>query len=335
MKILLLYFVFSLIIPLSTLISLKLQGAWAWTTPLVAFGLLPIFEAIVPLSSENPVDSEKDEVWFHYLAYFMLPLQYYLLFEFGRHFSLENPMEALGQIFSLGICCGVIGINVGHELGHRQKSHEVLFAKLLLCTSLYEHFYVEHNKGHHRHVATERDPATARLNQNLYSFWYQSVTGSLRSALKIDKNEVFRWFLFEFLLVITMGIFFGGEVLLGFLASAFVGILLLETVNYIEHYGLMRKVNPSGRFEKVNPTHSWNSDHPISRYVLFNLSRHSDHHAHAERPYYLLRSFEDSPQLPTGYPGMILLALVPPLYFKVMNPLVKLTTTASSTATGS
>jgi alkane 1-monooxygenase len=224
----------------------------------------------------------------------------------------------------MGISCGVLGINVAHELGHRTSKAEQLMAKLLLITSCYSHFFIEHNKGHHRHVSTPNDPASAKLNQNLFSFWFISMFGSLTSSLKLDKNQIIKWKLIEVMLVLITGLIFGIKPALSFLGAALIGALLLESVNYIEHYGLRRKVLKSGRFEKVTPQHSWNSDHPIGRLILFNLSRHSDHHANINRKYQVLRSFQkDSPQYPTGYPGMILLSLIPPLWYQVMNKEVK------------
>lgn len=318
------YGALALVIPISAYISLKLGGSYSFLAVLVSFGLLPLFEAVFPLARKNPKESDllESSLFYDLLVYLMVPLQYFLVLTFCLNFKLAPWWEMLGMISALGMCCGVIGINVGHELGHRKKGFEQLFAKLLLATSLYHHFFVEHNKGHHRHVATPKDPSSARLNQNIFSFWWQSLTGSFLSALRLDKKEVLIWLGLQGLGVATIGFFFGPIVMIGFLGAALFGALLLESVNYIEHYGLQRNLNPSGRYEKVRPVHSWNSDHVLGRLILFNLTRHSDHHAFADRPYQALRTYRDIPHLPTGYPGMILLALIPPLFFRTMNPRV-------------
>jgi alkane 1-monooxygenase len=237
----------------------------------------------------------------------------------------------------MGILCGTFGINVGHELGHRKSVFEQFLAKALLLTSLYTHFFIEHNKGHHAHVATEEDPSSAILGQSIYSFWPQTIFGTYVKAWEINldelkkkglgflnfQNEMLFFTLAQVILMVLIGYFFGLYTLLYFLVSAFIGALLLETVNYIEHYGLVRKRNPSGNYERVLPKHSWNSNHLLGRLMLFELSRHSDHHYLASRKYQILRHHEGAPQMPTGYPGMIVLALFPPIWFRVMNRQMK------------
>jgi alkane 1-monooxygenase len=233
----------------------------------------------------------------------------------------------------MGIMCGVFGINVAHELGHSAKIFDRIIARVLLSTSLYMHFYVEHNKGHHKWVATNQDPATARKNESIYSFWFRVIPGSYVSAWKISINECKRanrplllseTFMYTLLqLFICVVIFIWNPLaLLLFIIASVLGIMLLETVNYIEHYGLIRNKINDNRYEKVAPEHSWNSDHILGRAVLFELSRHSDHHANPERSYQDLRSLETSKQLPFGYPAMIVLALFPRRWFQVMNPLL-------------
>jgi alkane 1-monooxygenase len=233
----------------------------------------------------------------------------------------------------MGIMCGVFGINVAHELGHSTKFFDRLVARILLSTSLYMHFYVEHNKGHHKWIGTVQDPATARKNESLYAFWLRVIPGSYLSAWKISSNECKRknqslifneTFIYSIIqLILCVGIFMWNPIaLLSFLLVAILGAMLLETVNYIEHYGLTRKKVNENRFEQVAPEHSWNSDHILGRAVLFELSRHSDHHANPERPYQDLRSLDTSKQLPFGYPAMMVLALFPTKWFQLMNPLL-------------
>jgi len=243
----------------------------------------------------------------------------------------------LGKTMVMGLLCGVMGINVGHELGHRSKKLEKLLAKLLLLSSLYMHFFIEHNKGHHKRVGTPEDPASARLGEPLYLFYFRTVVFGYMGAWKIAgrdarkrgynnfsiHNEMLQFHIIQVAFLAFVFCFFGWQTTLLFLAAALQGILLLETVNYIEHYGLQRKLVADGKYQRAMPVHSWNSNHIIGRVMLFELSRHSDHHYLASRKYQVLRHHEHSPQMPTGYPGMMLLATVPPLWFKVMNKRVK------------
>jgi alkane 1-monooxygenase len=237
----------------------------------------------------------------------------------------------------MGLLCGVFGINVGHELGHRVNVFEQTLAKALLLTSLYMHFFTEHNKGHHKRVATPEDPSSARYGEMIYLFYFRTIIFSYLSAWHIANeelrkkgkhafsiyNEMIQFHLIQALLLGLIYWNFGGLITLYFLAAAVIGILLLETVNYIEHYGLQRKATGEGKYERAMPEHSWNSDHVIGRLMLFELSRHSDHHYMASRKYQVLRHHDHSPQMPTGYPGMMLLSLVPPLWFSVMNQKIK------------
>jgi len=206
-----------------------------------------------------------------------------------------------------------------------------------LLSSLYMHFFIEHNKGHHKNVATPEDPSSARLGEPVYLFYFRTICYSYLSAWKIAnremekknkpvlslENEMIQIHIIEIGFVLLIAFLFGLKILIYFLMAAFIGILLLETVNYIEHYGLSRKQIANGKYERAMPMHSWNSDHVIGRLMLFELSRHSDHHYLASRKYQLLRYHEESPQMPTGYPGMMILSLIPPAWFYVMNKKIK------------
>jgi alkane 1-monooxygenase len=266
-------------------------------------------------------------------------MQYYSLWVFFNSLKQEqlSTIDIIGRVLSMGLLCAAFGINVAHELGHRVNKMEQTFAKMLLLTSLYMHFFIEHNKGHHKHVATPHDPSTAKYNQSVYAFWPQTLIGTYLSAWKIANDEVGkkgkRWYslqnemllfqIIQLLFVFAIYYFFGAISALLFIVAAFMGGLLLETVNYIEHYGLSRNTTSEEQYERVQPHHSWNSNHIIGRLMLFELSRHSDHHYLASRKYQILRSFDNAPQMPTGYPGMILLSLFPPLWFKIMHQQMK------------
>jgi alkane 1-monooxygenase len=234
---------------------------------------------------------------------------------------------------SIGIILGSNGINVAHELGHRSSFIEKMLGKTLLIPSHYTHFFIEHNHGHHLHVSTPEDPSTAKFNQNLYSFWLQSVVGTYKKAWKIQlnlnsvnkqsffslKNDMFWFTVIQASYLVVVYFFFGFNGLLFAIFAGVVGFLLLETINYIEHYGLKRNLLTSGRYERVSEKHSWNSNHVLGRIMLYELTRHSDHHYKSQKKYQILEYHDVSPQLPFGYPTSMVLSFVPPLWFAVMN----------------
>lgn len=328
-----------LILPAIIYMGLSKGGYWTFSGLIFAFFIIPVLELFLPSSTENLDKVEeamvKNDRIYDYMVYAIVPIQFFLVFLNMYIISTSELVwyEYVGYICALGLACGVFGINVGHELGHRSKKYEQTLSKMLLLTSLYMHFFIEHNRGHHKHVSTEDDPASARKGEILYTFWFRSVIGGYLSAWKLEndrlrkigksvfsfKNEMIIYHIIQVAFVAMLGLVFGLIPMLCFIASAIFGFLLLETVNYIEHYGLSRKKMENGGWEKTLPVHSWNSNHPIGRILLFELSRHSDHHYIANRPYQILRHFDESPQMPTGYPGMMVLAFFPPLWFAVMH----------------
>ena len=316
----------------------------AWTSLVYMLVLLPIFEIILGERKQNLTDDKVreicDEKWYDILLYIMMPLQYSLMFFFLYHVSFNemSTFEYIGNITSMGVLCGTVAINVSHELGHRSTPLAKFFAKALLLSSSYLHFYIEHNRGHHKHVATKEDPATARYGESVYAFWIRSIYGSYISAWKIENdrmrsggqavlsfsNEMIRFLLIQLGFMGLVFAMFGWIGLLAYLGSALMGILLLETINYIQHYGLLRKKIDGGQsYERVQPKHSWNSSYFAGRALLFELGRHSDHHYKTSKKYQILEHKDMSPQMPTGYSGMVVLALFPPLWFRIMNRLVK------------
>jgi alkane 1-monooxygenase len=246
--------------------------------------------------------------------------------------------EIIGITISLGIILGANGINVAHELGHRENLMERVLGKILLIPSHYTHFFIEHNHGHHLHVSTPEDPSTAKYNQNLYHFWIQTVTGTYSKAWQIQKklNQVEKrswfsiksdmfWFtIIQFSYLVLIYYLFGKTGFIVALFAGIVGLLLLETINYIEHYGLKRNQLASGRFERVSEKHSWNSNHVLGRIILYELTRHSDHHFKSQKKYQILEYYDISPQMPYGYPTSIVLSFFPPLWFAVMNKRIPL-----------
>lgn len=328
-----------LLLPITVYISFTSTGWMTFLPAIVFFGGVPALELLFKADAKNfnkeEEKLEKVNLIYSSILYLMIPIQFAFLgyFFIVIHDNGLSFVDISGRIFSMGLMCGVIGINVGHELGHRNNRIDEFLGELLLLTSLNTHFLPYHNGGHHYHVATPKDAATARKNEILYIFWFRSHFTSYIQAWQIENKRLSlndkHWFhiqnrmivytICNILLLSLLYFFLGSYGLLCFLAAAMAGILLLETVNYIEHYGLLRKKNEHGRYEKVKRTHSWNSDHIIGKMLLFNLSRHSDHHYNGSKHYQLLKSLPESPQMPTGYPGMMLLSLFPPLWFVVMN----------------
>lgn len=326
--------------PIVGYFSLTLKGFWPWLLPLYAYFLVPLLEFVLPQPEVNfNKEEEKDALndkFYDYVLYSLVPLQYVLMGVFLYYVSTQDLVwhEMLGRVLTAGIACVVLGINVGHELGHRTKPHERIMAKLLLLSSQYMHFIIEHNRGHHKNVATPLDPATSRKGEWLYAYWVRSITGSYISAWRLEakrlkskkinfwswKNEMIQFLIIQLSLLALIHIVFDWKGLAFYAGGAGLGIIFFETVNYLEHYGLTRQKNENGVYERVRPIHSWNSNHILGRALLFQVTRHSDHHFLASRKYQILRHFDEAPQLPAGYPVMILLAAIPPLWFKVMHP---------------
>jgi alkane 1-monooxygenase len=321
------------------LVSITVGGPWVFFALFYAFVMIPGLELWMEGSTENNTKAEeeilKKDIKFDLLVWLIVPVQWAMMVIFLM--KVGSPVmplwEKIGLVSAFGISCGVFGINVAHELGHRSTWYEQAMAKALLLTSLYMHFFIEHNRGHHKNVSTDQDPASSRRGETVYAFWFRSVTTGWADAWKLEndrlakinlpwyslRNEMLVYQLIQIGLLILITVLFGWQAVLAFIAAATIGFLLLETVNYIEHYGLRRKMVDGEYYEKVMPIHSWNSDHPIGRLMLFELTRHSDHHYMASRKYQILRHFDQSPQMPTGYPGMMVLSLFPPLWFKVMH----------------
>ena len=276
--------------------------------------------------------------FFDLLLYLNIPIVFGIFFFSLEKLALASSVyDIIGIILSASIVMATNGINVGHELGHRKSLIARTCSKLLYLPCQYMHFYIEHNFGHHINVATPEDPATARYKQTVYSFWITSVIRTYLSAWEIQlkllkvskrsffsiKNDMIFYTLFQLSFLVFIYYNFGLYLTLLSILMSVVSFLFLETINYVEHYGLLRKKEPSGRYERVKPHHSWNSNHTIGRIVLYELTRHSDHHFKSSKKYQVLESLDECPHLPHGYPTSILISLIPPLWFSIMNPLVR------------
>ncbi|GAA1923850.1 fatty acid desaturase [Streptomyces sodiiphilus] len=320
------------------LVSATGLGLFWWTGPLLVFGLIPLIDVLVGTDRENPPDDlieylERDR-YYRWITYLYLPLQYGSLVT-ACWLWTTSPMsltDRIGLAVTVGVVAG-IGINTAHELGHKKEKLERLLAKVALAQSAYGHFYIEHNRGHHVRVATREDPASSRLGETFWRFLPRSVAGSARSAWHLEKarlarsgkgpwnvrNDVLNAWLMTVVLFTALTVAFGPAVLPYLAIQAVVGFGLLEAVNYLEHYGLLRQKTPGGRYERPQPRHSWNSNNVCTNVFLYHLQRHSDHHANPTRRYQALRHFDEAPQLPAGYASMILLACLPPLWRRVMD----------------
>lgn len=314
---------------------------WFWT-PFVVFVLVPIFDAVIGCDTLNPDDKQSRELsdrsWYRMLTFLCVPLQAWSLVSGALVAGqLDGAVAWLGWLLSIGTISSVLAITVAHELIHKTEPVEQLAGGMLLASVCYGGFKIEHVRGHHVHVATPADASSARYGESIYAFVPKAIFCNARNAAWLEAirlrqrgqsfwswhNEWLRWQLASTVLALLLALVAGWAGLLFFFGQSLVAIVLLETVNYIEHYGLQRQRDADGRYERVNHRHSWNAAHRLSNLLLFHLQRHSDHHAFPKRRYQVLRHLDDSPQLPAGYPTMVLLAWVPPLWFAVMNPRVR------------
>ena len=329
-------------IAIMAFLGISIGGLYNYLAVIFTFVFIPVLEVLVKRSDEKYTEQEKEnrllDPFFDILLYLNIPIVFGIFF-----FSLNKLVETtsisdiIGIILSASIVMATNGINVGHELGHRRSLFARTCSKLLYLPCQYMHFYIEHNFGHHIHVATPEDPATAMYKQNIYSFWITSVVRTYISAWKIQlrilnvskrnffsiKNDMIFYTLFQLLFIALIYYYFGLYITLLSVLMSVISFLFLETINYVEHYGLLRKKDSNGRYERVKPHHSWNSNHTIGRIVLYELTRHSDHHFKSSKKYQVLESLDDCPHLPYGYPTSILLSLIPPIWFSIMNPLVR------------
>lgn len=324
-----------LFLALFTLMPLLwMQAGAAWASIAVAFVAIPLVDAVVGRPARRS-DTPRAIPLVRWIPRVQLPLQCALLAGAVATAPALPFDELVVFAFAVGTVTGGMGITIAHELGHRAARLDRAIAKALLVSVAYGHFFVEHVRGHHVRVATPEDPATAPRGMSVYRFIPRSVAGSLRHAWRLERlrlerdgraawhpaNWVLAGALLSLALLATAAALGGPKGALLFALQAVWAFVLLEVINYVEHYGLQRR-RIGARYEPVRPAHSWNADFTVSNWVLFNLQLHSDHHAHMNRPFEALRTVDDAPQLPAGYPAMVLLALVPPLWFAVMDPRV-------------
>ncbi len=322
-----------------------------WIGPLLLYVLLPIIDIALGDDGENAPDEVMDALehskYYKWLTVAFFPCHIASLIAMCYFLTAHNLtwlggvyghggglgiVSQIGLTISLGVVTG-IGINTAHELGHKKDGDERWIAKITLAPAMYGHFYIEHNRGHHVRVATPEDPASGRFGETFWEFLPRSVWGSLKSSWELEKTRLHRlgkspWTIKNDLLnawlmtVVLFGVLtavFGWYVLPFLIVQGIFGFSLLESVNYLEHYGLLRQKTASGRYERCAPKHSWNSDRLTTNVFLYHLQRHSDHHANPTRRYQTLRSFEESPILPAGYAALIPLTYFPYGWRKLMD----------------
>lgn len=312
---------------------------WLWLSPLFFYFGIPLLDALIGEDPSNPPESEvpalEADPYYRWITYLLVPVLWASFIAICV-FVASQPLSATGLLAMIINTGGGLGfaINLGHEMGHKKSPLERWLAKLALVPACYGHFYIEHNRGHHRDVATPVDPASSRMGESIYRFVLREMPGGFRRAWQLERerlarcgkspwsldNEVLQPALISLALYGALVAALGWQILPFLLLSAFWGAFQLTSANYLEHYGLLRRKLENGRYEVCQPHHSWNSNHLFSNWALFHLQRHSDHHAHPTRRYQSLRNFPDLPRLPSGYFGMFLLAYVPPLWFRLMNP---------------
>lgn len=315
---------------------------WSFFTPFIVFGVIPLADYAFGKDAVNPDDEQTKSLselsYYRWLTLLCLPIQLVSVVAGLWVFNhIESSIEKIGWIISIGVVSSALAINVAHELIHKNSKLEQWVGGVLLASVCYGGFKIEHVRGHHVHVSTPEDASSARYGQTVFGFIPRAVFMNIKNAFALESkrlavkgqsawsvhNELLVWYGLSLLMAVAAWLAFGFDGLVFFVAQGVVAFCLLETVNYIEHYGLHRRKTDEGRYERVTHQHSWNSSYWLSNLLLFHLQRHSDHHAFPKRRYQVLRHYEDSPQLPGGYMAMIVLAWVPVLWFRWINPRVQ------------
>ena len=305
------------------------------------FGMVPVLDAVFGEDASNPpdviVEAMAADSFYRTLLFISVPVFYASFLTVAWVLgTVELPWWAfLALAVGAGTASGA-GLTVGHELGHKPGKAEAFAAKLVNALTGYAHFCIEHNRGHHVMVATPEDAASSRMGETVWQFALREIPGAAHRGWQLERARLAKkglpfWHWRNDLLqgyALTAGIAFGLVLAFGWIMVPFllvhhvIGWLQLTFANYVEHYGLARQKLDNGRYESCQPHHSWNTNHIMSNLMLFHLQRHSDHHANPLRPYQALRNFDDLPRLPSGYPGCYVLAAIPPLWFRVMDPKV-------------
>lgn len=323
-------FLFGLLLPAVALYNVVQRPWHAALGAFLIWAFITVAEAAWPRlrRSPAPVGAQPGLLW---LLRLYVPLQLALLAAGLWSAARSDWATAAGLAFAVGFVTGAQGITYAHELGHSHHRADRALAWVLMASVNYPQFMVEHYRGHHVRAATWEDPASARPGESLWRFLPRTLAGNFTNAWRLEARRLARrgagWLgsplawctALDLGLILAIAWTLGAKALVFWLAQAAFAVWLLETVNYVEHYGLQRTVSPEGRLEPFSVAHAWNADHLLSNSLLANLQRHSDHHMRAGKPYPELLALP-GPQLPTGYAGCILLAAIPPVWFALMEP---------------
>jgi alkane 1-monooxygenase len=328
------------LIPLLGIIVHFLTGNEVWLlAPLfIMFVMGPFLDWLFGEDENNPPESVVPQLeadsYYRILTYLTVPLHYLTFLSVAVWIGTQGLSwwSFIAITIATGFSDG-FAINTGHELGHKRTRLETTLAKVVLAVPAYGHFWIEHNRGHHRDVATPEDPASARMGESIYKFARREIPGAFHRAWMIEherlcrkdanvwsfQNEILQSYMISIILQVGLIASFGWIMLPFLLLHNVFSWWVLTSANYIEHYGFLRAKQENGKYERCAPHHSWNANHKYSNLLLFHLQRHSDHHANPTRRYQSLRHFKDLPSLPIGYYGMYVIAYIPTLWFKVMN----------------
>ena len=302
------------------------------------YGFTPLMDFLMGQDPHNPpeevVNAMTADNYYRFTVHSMVYIAIAVFLAFVAFVGTQDLpwWSVLALIIGVGANSGGVMV-MTHELGHKADKLDRLSAKIGNMLMGYGHFNIEHNMGHHTWVATPEDPASSRMGENFYAFMVRELSGTFKRGIEFEKKRLNRkgksfWSVHNDVLqvyAVTLGLaafftaFFGPAILLFLIPHHFLAWLALTQANYVEHYGLKRQKLPSGKYERCQPHHSWNTNHTYSNLLSFHLQRHSDHHAYPQRPYQVLRDYDDVPSLPTGYPGCFAMAAFPPLWFKVMD----------------
>ncbi len=317
-------------------------SSWILFFPLVFYYFfVPFLDFLIGEDTSNPPESAiealEDDAYYRWITYATIPILWIAVI-FNCIFlctSSLTTLEWLATVISTGSVLG-FGLNVSHELGHKLQTLPRKIALFNTALGAYGHFSIEHNRGHHRHVSTPEDPASSKMGENIYQFACREMPGAALRAWRLEadrllrqnksvwhfENEILQALCLTALVYGSLISLYGLDMVIVLIPVAIWGAFQLTSANYVEHYGIQRLKTAHGNYENCLPHHSWNSNHLVSNLVLFQLQRHSDHHAHPSRSYQSLRDFPELPRLPSGYFGMFFLAYFPPLWFRVMDPLL-------------
>ena len=331
------------IVPLLGLITFNSTGVYAYFGLMSLYILVPILEEIIPQNTYNLNKVEKElareDFFFDLTLYLIVPLHLFVIYDFLVTVSVSGlaTSDLIANVLMMGTILGVNGINVGHELGHKtDQPFKMFLAHIMLASTIQNHFVPYHNGGHHRDIGTPEDLTSAKEGDNFYFFALRSQIGGYFKTWKLESqrlksegksttwNPMIIYTLIPLLLLVIIYYFFDFNTTLIYFITSVYGISVLEAQNYFSHYGLRRKMQENGRYERVKPKHSWNSDHIIGRVLLFELTRHSDHHHMGAKPFQILDSKQDSPLLPFGYPMMLLLSYFPFIFKPLMKKHLKI-----------